>query len=256
MSLIATGVGASFLAGAATGVGALPLLLIRRPSARTQDLFLAFAAGVMLAAAFFSLIVPALEITQVAGAGKVRSALQVAAAVLLGAFALHLINAYAPHEHFVAGRHGAEGPALRRIWLFVVAITLHNVPEGLAVGVSFGGHDLGNGVSTAIGIGLQNMPEGLAVAASLAAFYSRWKAVTVALLTGLVEPLGAAAGLAAVTVAEGLLPWGLGFAGGAMIWVVSSEIIPETHREGHEGRSTAALMVGLAAMMVLDVALA
>ena len=253
MSLVATGVAASLAAGVATGVGALPLLVVNKPSQNVQNAFLGFAAGVMLAAAFFSLILPGLQAAQAYGHTEVEAAAMLVAAILLGGLALHLLNHFAPHEHFVAGRQGVDIPALRRIWLFVIAITLHNVPEGLAVGVSFGGGDLSNGASTALGIGLQNMPEGLAVAASLAAFYSRGKAIGVALLTGLVEPFGAAVGLVAVTAAADLLPWGLGFAAGAMIWVVSSEIIPETHREGHQGISTAALMAGLTVMMFLDV---
>jgi ZIP family zinc transporter len=252
VSLIATGVLASLIAGVATGVGALPLLLVRRLSDRTQDVFLAFAAGVMLAASFFSLLLPALEAAQVTTGSEVRGALLVVAAVLLGAGALHVLNALAPHEHFLAGHHGASAPELGRIWLFVIAITLHNVPEGLAVGVSYGA-SVEKGASMALGIGLQNMPEGLAVAASLSGFYSRRFAVGLALFTGLVEPVAAGLGLAAVSFASELLPWGLGFAAGAMIWVVSSEIIPETHRENRQGLSTAALMVGLVAMMFLDV---
>ncbi|HEY8618382.1 ZIP family metal transporter [Phenylobacterium sp.] len=252
MNLIATGVLASLAAGVATGVGALPLLMVRKLSDQAQNAFLGFAAGVMLAAAFFSLIIPALDAAELNTGSEVRAALVVVVAVLLGAAALHVLNALAPHEHFLAGHHGAVAPGLSRVWLFVIAITLHNIPEGLAVGVSYGvGPEKGGPV--ALGIGLQNMPEGLAVAASLAAFYRRSVAVGLALATGLVEPVAAAVGLAAVSVATGLLPWGLGFAAGAMIWVVSSEIIPETHRDNRQGLSTAALMVGLVAMMFLDV---
>ncbi|WP_374468916.1 ZIP family metal transporter [Phenylobacterium sp.] len=252
MSLFALGVLASLAAGVATGVGALPLLMVRKLSDDAQNIFLGFAAGVMLAAAFFSLLIPALDAAEIATGSETTAALIVVAAVLLGAAALHLLNAFAPHEHFLAGHHGADAPALGRVWLFVIAITLHNIPEGLAVGVSYGvGAEKGGPV--ALGIGLQNMPEGLAVAASLAAFYPRRFAVGLALATGLVEPVAAALGLGAVSLATGLLPWGLGFAAGAMIWVVSSEIIPETHRENRQGLSTAALMVGLVSMMFLDV---
>jgi len=255
LSLFATGVTASLAAGVATGLGALPLLLVRDLSGRVQNAFLGFAAGVMLAAAFFSLLLPGLDAARALGLSEAAAAGMIVAAVLLGAGALHVLNAVAPHEHFLAGHHGADAPALSRIWLFVIAITLHNIPEGLAVGVSYGA-SLEKGSAMAIGIGLQNMPEGLAVAASLAAFYRKSTAIAVALLTGLVEPVAAAAGLGAVSAAASLLPWGLGFAAGAMVWVVSSEIIPETHREGRQGLSTAALMVGLVAMMFLDVTLA
>lgn len=255
MDLITTAVLASAAAGVATGVGALPLLAVGKLSDAVQNAFLGFAAGVMLAASFFSLLLPGLEAAQADGMSKAAAAAVVVAALLLGALTLALLNRFAPHEHFIAGHHGSDAPGLSRMWLFVIAITLHNIPEGLAVGVSFGGQDRSNGYSTALGIGLQNMPEGLAVAASLAAYYSKRTAIGVALLTGLVEPIGGLAGITALSIVEGLLPWGLGFAAGAMIWVVSSEIIPETHRAGRDSAATAALMAGLAAMMFLDVTL-
>jgi zinc transporter, ZIP family len=155
------------------------------------------------------------------------------------------------------GPDGKEaGASLRRIWLFVIAITLHNFPEGLAVGVGFGGGDIENGRSLAIGIGLQNFPEGLAVAvALLGQNYSRVRAFTVALMTGLVEPVGGLIGIGAVTLSEPLLPWGLAFAAGAMIFVISHEIIPETHRRGYENYGTIGLIIGLVVMMFLDVVL-
>ncbi len=252
--LIATATAASAAAGLATGAGALPVLAIRGISGRLESGFLGFAAGVMLAASFFSLILPGLEAAGEGGLSPAWSAATIGAAILLGAATLQLLNAYAPHEHFIIGPSGtASTSQLQRIWLFVIAITLHNFPEGLAVGVSFGGGDMANGTTTAFGIGLQNVPEGLAVAISLASVgYSRLFSVVAALLTGLIEPLGGFLGIAAVSVSEPLLPWGLGFAAGAMIWVVSSEIIPETHREGHQGTATATLMIGLTLMLFLD----
>lgn len=252
--LIATATGASAAAGLATGLGALPVLAIRGISSRLESGFLGFAAGVMLAASFFSLILPGLEAAGEGGLSPGWSAATIGGAILLGAATLQLLNNYAPHEHFIIGPSGtASTSQLQRIWLFVIAITLHNFPEGLAVGVSFGGGDMANGTTTAFGIGLQNVPEGLAVAISLASVgYSRLFSVVAAVLTGLVEPLGGFLGIAAVSVSEPLLPWGLGFAAGAMIWVVSSEIIPETHREGHQGTATAALMIGLTLMLFLD----
>jgi zinc transporter, ZIP family len=255
-SVILVGSLASLGAGLATTVGALPALLLRNISEQLQDVLLGFAAGVMLAASFFSLILPGLEAAAGQGAGEVAAVSIVIAGILSGALALWLIHRYAPHEHFVTGPEGPATEKVRRIWLFVIAITLHNFPEGLAVGVGFGGGDFGNGMAIAIGIGLQNMPEGLAVALALLTLnYSRGQALLVAALTGLVEPLGGALGVGAVTVSQSLLPWGLAFAAGAMIFVISDEIIPETHRKGMQAHGTAGLMVGLVVMMFLDVVL-
>ncbi|WP_300973884.1 ZIP family metal transporter [Sphingomonas sp. LHG3406-1] len=253
--LVLAGTLASFLAGQATTLGALPVFFLKGISQRTQNAFLGFAAGIMLAASFFSLIIPGLEAAgDLHGGDKTIAAFIVSGAVLLGAATLHLLNRVAPHEHFISGpMSGAERSKLSRIWLFVIAISLHNFPEGLAVGVSFGSPDQTAGYATAFGIGLQNVPEGLAVALSLAAVgYGRLFSFSIALLTGLVEPIGGFLGVGAISLSSELLPWGLGFAGGAMIWVVSSEIIPETHRDRQEGIATFALMIGLAVMMSLD----
>jgi ZIP family zinc transporter len=256
LSPILLGSIASLLAGLGTLLGALPAVALRRVSDRVQDVFLGFAAGVMLAASFFSLILPGLEAAQDQGASEAGAALLVVSGVLLGGACLWLVHGLVPHEHFVLGREGPEAGKVRRIWLFVIAITLHNFPEGLAVGVGFGGGDIANGTALAVGIGLQNMPEGLAVAVALLTLnYSRGRALLVAAATGLVEPLGGVLGVTAVTLAAPLLPWGLAFAAGAMIFVISDEIIPETHRPGMEKYGTAGLMIGLVVMMFLDVTL-
>jgi len=256
-ALIWTGFLASLAAGVMTGIGALPALLPAiRVSPRLQDVMLGFAAGVMLAASAFSLIVPGLEAAAADYGGELTAALIVGCGILLGAVALWLVDEYVPHEHFILGREGATSTSLRRIWLFVIAITLHNFPEGLAVGVGYGSGDLGRANALAIGIGLQNLPEGLAVAVALASEgYSRGAAFMVALLTGMVEPLGGLIGVTAVTLAQPLLPWGLASAAGAMIFVISSEIIPETHRKGFKIDGTFGLMIGFVVMMILDVTL-
>uniref|UniRef100_UPI003562309D ZIP family metal transporter n=1 Tax=Actibacterium sp. TaxID=1872125 RepID=UPI003562309D len=143
-----------------------------------------------------------------------------------------------------------------KIWLFVLAITIHNFPEGMAVGVGFGGGDLTNGMSLATGIGLQNAPEGLAVAVALRGQgYGRLKAFGIALATGLIEPVGGLIGVAAVHISTDVLPWGLAFAAGAMVYIISHEIIPETHRGGHQNSATTGLVTGLILMMILDVTL-
>ena len=255
-SIILTGFLASLAAGLCTAVGAIPILLMGKPTEQQQNLFLGFAAGVMLAASFFSLIIPGIAQAEELGATRVEAAGTIVFAVLLGAMTLSAVNRLAPVEFTAIGRADAPTDMVRRIWLFVAAITLHNFPEGLAVGVSFGGGDLGNGTATAIGIGLQNMPEGLAVAASLMTLgYSRNFAFMAALASGLVEPIGGLLGVSIVSLSEPLLPWGLGFAAGAMIYVVASEIIPETQRLRPSPRATQGLMVGLVGMMFLDVTL-
>ncbi|MHA6344059.1 ZIP family metal transporter [Roseivivax sp. CAU 1761] len=237
-----------------TGVGAVPVLLGRRPGRAFRDMSLGFAAGVMLAASFFSLIIPALDAAEPRFEAGAAPAAIVSAAILLGMAAVALLNERLPHEHFKTGREGPDAVALRRVWLFVFAITIHNFPEGLAVGVGFGGGGAADGMPLAIGIGLQNAPEGLAVAVSLLGEgYTRLRAWAVALATGLVEPLGGLVGAGVITVAEPLLPWGLAFAAGAMLYVISHEIIPETHRAGHQKKATLGLSLGLVAMLFLDV---
>ncbi len=244
----------SFAAGMMTAAGAIPAAYGRGITERSRDALLGFAAGVMLAASFFSLILPALEAaTRTYGGGAIAPAIAVGG-IALGVAAMGAMNRYAPHEHFISGREGPAGASLRRIWLFVIAITLHNIPEGLAVGVGFGTGDVSQGTTLALGIGLQNAPEGLAVAvALLGEGYSRGRAIWIATLTGLVEPVGGLLGAAAVSVSAPLLPWGLTFAAGAMLYVISHEIIPETHRRGHQGLATTGLTVGLCVMLFLDV---
>lgn len=257
-SIILIGFLASLAAGLATAVGALPIFGMRRPTQKQENVLLGFAAGVMLAASFFSLIIPGLAQAEAQGASRAGAAGLIVVAVLLGAFVIGMLNKYVPPLDKIGLGPGAMADAVhhRRIWLFVAAITLHNFPEGLAVGVSFGTGDLSAGTATAIGIGLQNIPEGLAVAASLATLgYGRTAAWLAALASGLVEPMGGLLGVTIVSISAPLLPWGLGFAAGAMIFVVASEIIPHTQRTEGSGRSTAGFMVGLVTMMFLDVTL-
>ena len=257
--IILTGFLASLLAGLATGLGALPLLGSGRPSDRQENAFLGFAAGVMLAASFFSLIIPGIAHAESTGFSKMSAAAMVIAAMLIGSLFIGQLNRMAPSlDRLGLGPvNGIDDRHNRRIWLFVAAITLHNLPEGLAVGVSFGTGDMKAGTATALGIGLQNIPEGLAVGAALISIgLSRGRAVLWALGTGLVEPVAGLIGVATVAAVSGLLPWALGFAAGAMIYVVAAEIIPHTHRtEPKTGEATAGLMVGLALMMFLDVVL-
>ncbi len=246
----------SLLAGLCTGIGALGVFALRTLSPRLEDGLLSFAAGIMLAASFFSLLLPAIEYGSLRFGSDERAVAIVIFGFLSGALALFALHRYAPHEHFLAGREGPDTDALARIWLFVIAITLHNFPEGMAVGVGFAGGDVENGRALAIGIGIQNMPEGLAVAVSLLAVgYDRLRAFGVAFLSGLAEPVGGLFGSVAVSVAGPLMPWMLAFAAGAMLFIISDEIIPETHRRGFENLATASLLIGFVCMMYLDATL-
>jgi len=243
MNLIIIGGLASLLAGLATGVGALPVFLVRRVSDRFLDASLGFAAGVMLAATSFSLLVPAIEI-----GGIWKTVI----GIILGTVFLIYAEKFTPHLHQVTG---IKGPStqLNKLWLFILAITIHNFPEGMAVGVGFGGGDINAGTTLAIGMGLQNIPEGLAVALPLLREKStRQKAFLIALLTGLVEPVGGFLGISIVSIAEFLLPYGLAFAAGAMLFVISEEIIPETHSRGNDREATIVFIVGFIIIMVLD----
>ncbi len=244
----------SLVAGLMTALGAVPVLFGKSPSRAVRDMSLGFAAGVMLSASFFSLIIPALETAgQRYGEGAVPAAIAVIG-ILAGMGCVAILNEVLPHEHFKTGREGPEAASLRRIWLFIAAITIHNFPEGLAVGVGFGAHGLTGGMPLALGIGLQNLPEGLAVAvALLGEGYEKVRAWGIAALTGLIEPVGGLVGAAVITISEPFLPWGLAFAAGAMLYVISHEIIPETHRSGHQNKATLGLAIGLVLMLFLDV---
>ncbi|MEE2974971.1 MAG: ZIP family metal transporter [Thermodesulfobacteriota bacterium] len=249
---------ASFLAGIATSVGAIPVFFVNKITEKFEDTSLGFAAGVMLAASFFSLIIPGLDFATEMYNDEEISLAVVLGGLIIGAISIWIIQSKAPHEHFILGTSHSEAhrEKLSKIWLFIIAITLHNMPEGLAVGVGFGGGDIDNGKSLAIGIGLQNIPEGMAVAFSLVSVgYSRLKSFVIATITGLFEPLFGFLGASLVVTFQHLLPWGLGFAAGAMLFVISHEIIPETHRRGHENYATAGFLVGLVVMMALDILL-
>lgn len=252
---------AGWMAAAATALGTLPVWFSAPPSDRTRDVLMGFGAGVMLAASVFSLLVPALDAAAELGhQGWVRASI-VGAGVLLGAGLLMVMERVMPHQHFikdepVRGRAGASRPRQQRLWLFVMAITLHNVPEGVAMGVAFGGTDAAQASALATGIAIQDVPEGLVIATALvAAGVHRLPAVLLGAASGVVEPIGALGAAWMMDWSTLLLPWGLALAAGAMLFVISHEIIPETHRQGHEVQATAGLMVGFVLMMMLDTAL-
>ena len=241
--LIKIGVSASLIAGAATGIGAIPVLFMSRISHRTLDSMLGFAAGVMLAATAFSLLVPSIEL---------GGAWMAVVGFLGGGVFVYLLDRYIPHEHIFKGHEGPSS-SLSKVSLMILAITIHNFPEGLAVGVSFGGGDVSAGIILATAIGLQNIPEGSAVAFPLIREgFSRRRAAGYATLTGLIEPIGGLIGVSIVSIALPMLPIGLAFAAGAMAFVVSHEMIPESHRRGHEMEGTFGFVIGFAVMMLLD----
>ncbi|WP_300408776.1 ZIP family metal transporter [Lagierella sp.] len=241
------------LPGIMTGLGAIPIFFTKKIKRSALDILLGFAAGVMLAASCFSLILPSIEY----GGGDFKAVMITGLGIFLGAVMLDLIDKYAPHEHLMDKRvEGTSTDSLKKIWLFIIAITIHNFPEGLATGVGFGTGELANGITIALGIGLQNMPEGLAVAlALLRENYSVKKAFVIALLTGLVEPIGALLGFGLVQIFQQILPFILALAGGAMLFVISDEIIPETHSGGFERQATYGIIVGFIVMMIMDVLL-
>jgi zinc transporter, ZIP family len=242
----------SLLAGLATGVGAVAILFFRGAKFKYQNALLGFGAGVMLAATSFSLIVPGLEY---AGGGTYAAAVVVFGMIVGGMF-IYFSDKIIPHEFFIRSRKTADILSLKKAWLFIFAIVLHNFPEGLAVGVGFGGNDILNGISLAIGIGLQNIPEGLAVAFALFANgYSRRTSFFIGLLSGAVEPIGGILGAGVVSVFQPILPWALAFAAGAMLFVIVGEIIPESHKEEKPKIVTLSVLLGFLVMLFLDIAL-
>lgn len=247
------GLGASVAASLGTGAGALPVFAFRRVSQRSQDVLQSVAAGIMLAATVMSLVIPGVEAGTRQYGFKTAGALMVAAAVVIGALAILMVHQHAPHEHFLVGRAGPTSTRLRRTWLFVIAITLHNFPEGMAVGVGFGGGDVANGLALSSAIFVQNLPEGFLVALGLlVAGYGKRFSIFASFATGLVETAGGLVGAAAVATSVLVLPWAMGFAAGAMLFVISHEIIPETHRNGFETEATFGLVGGFVTMVVLN----
>lgn len=250
----------AFLGGSvgfvATTLGALPVLFLRTMPQKAEDIMLGGAAGMMLAAAFFSLLLPGLEAAERITSSGWLGALLVVAGIAAGVSLMLGLDAFTPHEHERSGPCGPGHERCNRVWLFVFAVAIHNLPEGMAIGVSFAQGDLAVGLPLTAAIALQDIPEGLAVAMTLKTIGTPpWRAVAVAASGGFLEPLGALLGAALVGSSVIAYPLGLGLAAGAMIFVVSHEVIPETHRNGHQTVATVGLMGGFVVMMVLDTAL-
>jgi len=250
----------AFLGGlsgfAATAVGAVVAITLRDIAARTQDIMLGFAAGMMLAASSFSLILPGIEAARELSGNSLLAASIVALGLALGVALMIGLDRFVPHEHEKSGRRGPESKRINRVWLFVLAITLHNLPEGMAIGVSFATGDMQVGIPLTTAIAIQDIPEGLAVAMALRVTgISALRAALIAVGSGLMEPFGALVGLGISSAFALGYPIAMGLAAGAMIFVVSHEVIPETHRNGHETPATLGLMLGFGVMMFLDTAL-
>ncbi len=240
----------------ATTLGAMPVLFLNGLKQKTEDVMLGAAAGMMLAAAAFSLLLPGLAAGEKFTGSAVGGAGLVVVGMALGVMLMLGLDQFTPHEHANTGPCGPGNERCNRVWLFVMAVAIHNLPEGMAVGVSFAQGDLSVGLPLATAIALQDIPEGLAVAMTLRSIgTSAWKSIGVAGLGGLLEPLGALIGVSLVGSSAMAYPIGLGLAAGAMLFVVSHEVIPETHRNGHQTSATIGLMVGFAIMMVLDTTL-
>ncbi len=246
--LTAIGVGGATLVGAAIG------FLFKRIPHKYNDIILSFAAGVMLAAAILGLILPSMRL------GGSNGVLITAPGILAGALFLNFADRFVPHLHNVAGldseAHGTN-QEIDKIMLFILAIAIHNLPEGLAAGVAAGQGNAGNSVSVTVGIMLQNIPEGMIIIAPLlAAGVTKGRAFAIAAFTGVIEIFGTMVGFFAVSIASVILPFALAFAGGTMLYVVGDEMIPETHSHGYERAATYALLIGFIVMLVLDFYLA
>ena len=238
--------------GGATVIGSLIGFIFKKISHRFSDIVLSFAAGVMLAAAVFGLILPSLDY------GGKYGLISTIGGIFTGAVCLNLIDKLVPHLHKLVGAdtESHNNANISKVLLFVTAIAIHNLPEGIAAGVGFGSGDTSQALIIAGGIALQNIPEGMVIIGPmLAAGVTPRRTFICAMFTGLVEVIGTLIGYFAVSIASVILPFALAFAGGTMLYVISDEMIPETHAHGNERGATYALLVGFSIMLVTDVLL-
>lgn len=244
--LTALGVGGATVIGAAIG------FIFKNLSHRFSDIVLSFAAGVMLAAAVFGLITPSIEY------GGKWGLLIAIVGIFAGAICLNFVDKLVPHLHKMIGpdTEAHKNANLNKVLLFVMAIAIHNLPEGIAAGVGFGAGNTAQAMVIAGGIALQNIPEGMVIIGPmLAAGVSKRKTFVCALITGLIEVVGTLIGYFAVSLASAVLPFALAFAGGTMLYVISDEMIPETHAHGSQRGATYALLIGFCFMLAMDVLL-
>ena len=229
-------------------LGATPVILVRKVSENLLNTGLGFSGGIMLGASFTSLIVPGTKIGEV---------IPVLLGIVLGAVTVTLADRLLPHMHLIIGSEGLKSSRIKGIWLLVISITIHNMPEGLAIGVGFASRNIDAAVVLMLAIGLQNVPEGLSVGFSLLATreYSRRFAYIASVASGFVEPPQALLEALALSLCNSMLPYAMGFAAGAMLFVISDEVIPESHRMGHERMASYGLMAGLVVILALDLML-
>lgn len=237
--------------GGATIIGALLGFIIKNPSQKFNDIILSFAAGVMLAAAIIGLILPSLD------ENNYYSIIITLVGIFLGALCINLIDKLVPHLHRISGtdieNHPDKTNQLSKVLLFIIAIAIHNFPEGLAAGVSFGSDNIASFITVVGGITLQNIPEGMVIIAPMIAVgMSKKKTFLIALSTGIVEVIGVILGYFTISISNAILPFALSFAGGTMLYVISDEMIPETHAHGNERAATYALLLGFAVMLIFD----
>lgn len=244
-------------AAAATAAGTLPILLSQNFSQRSYDAALGLGGGIMLAATSFSLVLPALAAARNAGAGAVGASLTAGGGILIGMVLVMLLG-HLVHSDRVLPKAGAQyaPEAMTRAWLFVAAVAIHNLPEGVAIGVGYGGVDAAKAHALATGIAIQDIPEGLVVALALRGVgYGRGFSALLGAVSGLIEPVGAVVGALLIDASLTLLPWGLAGAAGAMLYVICHDVLPEAQRHGHCNTVAGSLVVGFIVMMVLDTAL-
>lgn len=237
--------------GGATIVGAVIGFFVHDVDHKTNDMILGFAAGIMLAAAVNGLILPAFEM------GGTGGLIVPAVGIFAGALFLNLMDKFTPHLHKLSGvdiENHQDNKNLSRAMLFVMAVAIHNLPEGLAAGVSFGNEDISAAITVAVGIALQNIPEGIVTVSPLVmSGVKRSRAVVLASITGLIEVVGTFVGFSVSALSSQILPFALAFAGGTMLYIISDEMIPETHSHGYERMATYSILIGFTLMLILDV---
>lgn len=257
MSETQTAIWLTLLAGISSGLGAIPILFKKNYSARFRHMALGFSSGVMLCASFVSLISPGVEAGQALNLSYNLGIGLVIGGILLGHYLVASTHDWLPHEHVYKKDDYKGKTKFSSAIMILVAMTLHNFPEGLAVGVGFGGEDMNAGVVIAVAITLQNIPEGLVVALSLVTSgVHKRRAFFISFLSGMVEPFGALIGFGMTQISVYMLPTALGFAAGAMIFVVGHELIPEVHKEGYEKEATRGLILGIILILALDASFA